>query len=524
VAKPVAASAKSGAGKVRTDATGSCPGGAVSCTSGTSVRPSADPLGVTDDDFPAGGQFPVGWTTPPGADAGWIVASDFANQGTFSLKSATITHEQWAVTQVAGVFAAGTVSFAYRVSSEPGFDSLEFYIDGVAQGLEASGEVGWNTVSYPVAAGAHVLRWEYSKDSSDSEGADAAWIDTVVLPPGTTLMLLNVAFAGSGAGRVTSVPEGLDCTDSCAVYVIAGTTVTLNAAPEPGTAFIGWSGDCAAAPCTVTMDDTRNVTATFSTPDDYFPPGGQMPVGWTTTPGADAGWVVASDSANAGLYSLKSAPIGNAQSAAIQVAATFLAGNVTFAYRVSSEIDFDFLEFYIDDVLRFSATGIGTWAQESFAIPAGPHVLKWVYVKDVSASEGADAAWIDSVVLPLDPLSLGTLDVDASLTGTRYDALTDGLLIIRYLRELTGTSLTGSALGSTATRTDTDAIKAYLDGIRPALDVDDDGTKDPLTDGLLIMRYLFGLRDGALIAGAVGPLAQRNTADAIEAYLQALMP
>ena len=135
VAKPVAASAKSGAGKVRTDATGSCPGGAVSCTSGTSVRPSADPLGVTDDDFPAGGQFPVGWTTPPGADAGWIVASDFANQGTFSLKSATITHEQWAVTQVAGVFAAGTVSFAYRVSSEPGFDILDFLIDGVAQGV-----------------------------------------------------------------------------------------------------------------------------------------------------------------------------------------------------------------------------------------------------------------------------------------------------------------------------------------------------------------------------------------------------
>ncbi|MBK8741930.1 MAG: hypothetical protein IPM02_21555, partial [Betaproteobacteria bacterium] len=37
---------------------------------------------------------------------------------------------------------------------------------------------------------------------------------------------------------------------------------------------------------------------------------------------------------------------------------------------------------------------------------------------------------------------LATLDIDGSLTATRYDALTDGLLIIRYLFGLTGTPLT----------------------------------------------------------------------------------
>jgi hypothetical protein len=131
-----------------------------------------------------------------------------------------------------------------------------------------------------------------------------------------------------------------------------------------------------------------------------------------------------------------------------------------------------------------------------------------------------------SAVATFAPVLLGapTLDADASLATTRYDALTDGLLIVRYLFGLTGTSLTTNALGATATRTDPAAVKAYLDDIRPALDIDGNGAADALTDGLLIVRYLFGLRGGSLIAGAVDPLATRTTAAAIEAYIGSLMP
>jgi hypothetical protein len=118
-----------------------------------------------------------------------------------------------------------------------------------------------------------------------------------------------------------------------------------------------------------------------------------------------------------------------------------------------------------------------------------------------------------------------TLNIDASTyPPKKYDALTDGLIALRYLFGVTGTSLTTGALDTTATRADPAAIKAYLDAMRPALDIDGNGTADALTDGLLILRYLFGLRGSALIAGAVGPLATRTTAAAIEAYLQTLMP
>jgi hypothetical protein len=73
-------------------------------------------------------------------------------------------------------------------------------------------------------------------------------------------------------------------------------------------------------------------------------------------------------------------------------------------------------------------------------------------------------------------------------------------------------------------RSDPTVIAAYFSDIRAQLDVDGNSVSDALTDGLLIIRYLFGLRGSSLIAGAVDPLATRNTATEIETYIQSLMP
>ncbi len=115
-----------------------------------------------------------------------------------------------------------------------------------------------------------------------------------------------------------------------------------------------------------------------------------------------------------------------------------------------------------------------------------------------------------------------SLDVDGN---GAYDALTDGILIARYLNGLTGEALTGRAIGPGAQRTDPAAIKSYLDGaLDHQLDIDGDGEMAAPTDGLLIIRYLFGLRGDALIAGAVGQMATRSSAAQIEAYLLSVMP
>ena len=56
------------------------------------------------------------------------------------------------------------------------------------------------------------------------------------------------------------------------------------------------------------------------------------------------------------------------------------------------------------------------------------------------------------------------------------------------------------------------------------LDIDGNNEVDALTDGLLILRYVFGLRGSVLIAGVVAQDATRTSAEDIEAYLGALIP
>lgn len=112
------------------------------------------------------------------------------------------------------------------------------------------------------------------------------------------------------------------------------------------------------------------------------------------------------------------------------------------------------------------------------------------------------------------------LDIDAN---NNYDALTDGLLIIRYLFGLTGAALTDGAIGTLPMRSLPTEIVQYLDSIRPALDVDGNGQEDALTDGLMLIRYLSGRRGSDLTTGAVGTGATR-TAPQIETFIQSLTP
>lgn len=116
-----------------------------------------------------------------------------------------------------------------------------------------------------------------------------------------------------------------------------------------------------------------------------------------------------------------------------------------------------------------------------------------------------------------------TLDVDANTVGNRYAATTDGLLVLRYLLGLNGTALSTHALADGAARDDA-AVLAYLDAMRWAIDVDDNGVVEPATDGVMILRYLLGIRGAALIADALGANASRADADAVAQWLGSLTP
>lgn len=85
----------------------------------------------------------------------------------------------------------------------------------------------------------------------------------------TFTLTVTVDPAGTGTGRVTSNPAGIDCTASgqaaCSAVYTFGTAVELTAAPElPLSQFSGWSGDCTGtAPCVLEMLSNKSTQARF---------------------------------------------------------------------------------------------------------------------------------------------------------------------------------------------------------------------------------------------------------------------
>ena len=128
-----------------------------------------------------------------------------------------------------------------------------------------------------------------------------------------------------------------------------------------------------------------------------------------------------------------------------------------------------------------------------------------------------------SVTATFAPASIGTriLDIDNNLF---YGATTDGLMVLRYLFGLTGAAVSAGAVGSNPQRFAPEAITAYLGDVAPLLDVDGNGQLDALTDGLLILRYLLNVRGAALTQSALGAGATRSTVQDVETYLAGLTP
>ena len=117
-----------------------------------------------------------------GGNGNWGAGGAVVAQGSYSARSGNINDSQSSELNLSKVFRSGaTISFAYKVSSESGYDYFDVYLDDVRK-FHVSGESGWTTATIPVTAGAHSLRWSYSKDYSVSEGLDAAFIDNITLP------------------------------------------------------------------------------------------------------------------------------------------------------------------------------------------------------------------------------------------------------------------------------------------------------------------------------------------------------
>jgi hypothetical protein len=119
------------------------------------------------------------WTTGSSTTAGanWFGQGTTWYYGGSAAQSAKIydNGNTWLHTTVTG---PGKIAFYWKVSSESGYDWLNFTVDGVSKD-RISGSPAWAQENYTLASGTHTLEWRYTKDVSLSAGADAGWVDKV---------------------------------------------------------------------------------------------------------------------------------------------------------------------------------------------------------------------------------------------------------------------------------------------------------------------------------------------------------
>ena len=395
-----------------------------------SVKAAWDAIGIID--VPAtvtesfeGSSLPSGWTT--GGSTNWSVVSDTAKHGSKSVRSGVIqdTQSTWLQTIIA-LPTAGNLSFFVKVSSEMGYDKLEFYVDGVRK-TTWSGEVPWTSFVINLGAGSHTIKWQYVKDESASSGSDAAWIDALTYSSGGTSPCTysisptsaNVTPSG-GTGTVN-----MTAASGCSWTAVSGAswvTVTSGSSGS-GNGTVGYSvaanqGSSSRSGAISIGDKTFTITQN----------GGQMSIAtavdnssfnWTT--GGDANWYPQTISFYYDNAAVQSGAIDNNKQTYLQTTVTG-PGTVSFYWKVSSEVNFDFLKFYIDGSLKNSISGEVNWQKQTYPVSSGSHTLKWQYIKDAASRVASDAGWLDKFVYCAgdlccsSPTSVATSSVGSSNT------------------------------------------------------------------------------------------------------------
>ena len=111
-------------------------------------------------------------------------------------------------------------------------------------------------------------------------------------------------------------------------------------------------------------------------------------------------WVI-TENAFEGTYAIKSSNEGKPNStSAIEITVDVpYDGVMGFNCRVSSETEYDFGRFYIDDVMMLEMSGFKMWQYREYEITEGTHTYRWEYKKDNGTDKEEDAFFLDNIKL-----------------------------------------------------------------------------------------------------------------------------
>ncbi|MBT4332925.1 MAG: T9SS type A sorting domain-containing protein [Candidatus Cloacimonetes bacterium] len=156
-------------------------------------------------------------------------------------------------------------------------------------------------------------------------------------------------------------------------------------------------------------------------------------------------WVIDDVTVFSGNYSARSGTIYDDETSSLLISLFVSADSeISFYQKVSSEANYDYLRFYIDNVLQESWSGNGSWTFELFDVVSGFHIFEWEYYKDGGVSSYQDCGWIDSITFPsssfiVTPTVLEFLD-ESTLDGLEFSVInnTNDDIIINDLEDTGG--------------------------------------------------------------------------------------
>ncbi len=356
-----------------------------------------------------------------GEDCGWVDAISWApfyvlavNGGTGSggytngtavaiIADAPAAHcvfNRWIgdTNRVANVFASSTTLMmpATGVVVTATYKPI-LYTLSVAHGSGGGSYPYASTVEIGAAqyAGKRFYRWTGDVDTVTDVASATTTVQTADHPlsVAATYSVLLTVNGGTGDG-----------------WHVEGSTATVTADPDPMyMEFAEWTGDAAGS-----LDDATAPTASLPMPTS--------PATLTATYRASVARVTGSygrtylTSGTSGGISTDLGAGSPSGTAAVKLGGAgivpdngFVAfetvvsgsGSVTFWWKVSSESNADYLNFFVDGVQLAAISGTKVpWAQVSNRVEGAdvPHTLRWEYVKNGSVASSTDAGWVDDIV------------------------------------------------------------------------------------------------------------------------------
>jgi hypothetical protein len=112
-------------------------------------------------------------------------------------------------------------------------------------------------------------------------------------------------------------------------------------------------------------------------------------------------WTITSGQAADGQFSARSGVIPNSIKSRLRLTVNIpVKDTIRFNIKVSSELNYDFLSFWLNGIRMDSISGEKGWIEKKYALKEGFNLMEWVYRKDYADTGGDDCGWLDNIRFP----------------------------------------------------------------------------------------------------------------------------